>query len=177
MRELICFCLLLLFAAVFPLCWATIDNGEMYVKSAGISLFVGMILSSILNHLIKNTGFHFPTKCPKKFRDKLTPIYKIRQEASIFYIEKWEIQNRAVEVDFGGYATFPFIALFKEWGYVNVMTVQEEHLALENIENLADVFKFLAEKEDLKKLRKLEAKEKKNEPINRLNKPFKDNYI
>lgn len=173
MKELICFCLLICFAAVFPLCWATIGNNEMYVKSAAASLLVGMVLSTILNLLIKNIGFYFSAKLPKKFKGKLTPVYRIEKE--YWSIEKWELQSSVIQNSFGTYVTLPFIALFREWKYVNTRTVIS-NTPPDQIENLADMFEFLATEEDFKKLKELEEQERKDAPYKRLNKDFLENY-
>lgn len=173
MKELICFCLLICFAAVFPLCWATFGNNEMYSQACGVSLMVGMCLSFVINKTIELSKLSFPTKLPKKFKDKMTPIYRIEKE--YWNIEKWELQNTVLANWHGVYMMCPFTALFREWRYVKVRTVRNNTPA-DQIEDLADMFEFLAAEEDFKKLKELEEQERKDAPYKRLNKDFLENY-
>jgi len=113
---------------------------------------------------------------PKRFKGKKTPIYKLVNYGDDYNaIQKWELGwDRDCEL---WYAAFiPGYSLFKFIGYEHVGEI-EINIPAEEIENLGGLYESLAAEKRLKEEQFLDERRKKDEPINKLNQEFKENYV
>lgn len=153
------------------------DAIEMFFLSC---LFSQIILAGyvflvlVFNSLLSNFKFRVKLSPPKRFKNKVTPIYELNVYEEVrnwFSISKYQLEW----TDFGAtsyrFWLLPFITLFQRYKYVPVDCYEFE-MDLDGVTNIG----LLWEGKYSKELEVKSAAQKELEKVNKLNKVFLENY-
>lgn len=159
---------------LLPFTWANIENFDHYCIAWVLSFAVYLIANNIVQFALPSV-ITLPKH--KKFKGRVSPIYKIVDLGDECKITKYEVKATQIYT-YSPEVYFLFLySLFKEYGYVPVRSVVFDKEGFEDIQSLEAYFEFLAEQEDLAAEKERLEKDKNTEPYKRLNKTFNENYI
>lgn len=159
---------------MLPFTWATLKDIDDYFQAWVLSLGLYLVINNIIQFALPSV-----ITLPKheKFKDRVSPIYKIVDLGDKCKITKYEVKATQIYAYSPEVCFLFFYSLFKEYGYVPVRSVVFDKEGFEDIQSLEAYFEFLAEQEDLAAEKERLEKEKNTEPYKRLNKTFNENYI
>jgi len=158
----------------------TLEGKEPFVEKLFIGLLVSQValglyilLVLIINCCISGISFRFKLSPPKRFKTKVTPIYKgiAYEEYGCFTICKYELTW--MDFDGNSYRSYllPFASIFQRYKYKNVGSFEFDY-DLDGITDLEALFEGkLVEKNKIKT-----EKQRQLDRIDNLNKVFKENY-
>lgn len=132
-----------------------------------VSILIFIFGAMFTNQFISKSYFKIPP--PKRFKNKVNPIYKIKKDSEGWYsVSKFELQWNN-EHDLAN--AIPFSKLFATFDYIFVGS----YLFNIELEGITDIEK-LWEEEDAINLAEKELKQRKTDKLEQLNKTFKENY-
>jgi len=182
MKDNIILCLWIAYTIGFGLFGVYIDQKADAVEMFGLSCLFGQILLGIylllillLNTMVGKINYRFKIPPPKRFKNKVTPIYKLNVyegTKNCFSISKYQLEW--VDIDFLNYrfSLIPFSALFQRYKYVPVDFFYEFEMDLDGVTDIG----LLWESEYSKELELKSAAQKEKDRVNKLNKVFLENY-
>ncbi len=139
----------------------------------GIYVVFNLILNGCVQYL--NVRFKFPP--PKKFKNKITPIYKIVSFVGDYntvykYELKWE------DIDMGDIELYliPFSSLFQKYRYIQCNFRYDFEERLENIQNIEELYETALEVKKIKDKKENDVYAREINKLNELNKTFLENY-
>lgn len=161
-----------------------LDEKADAIEMFGLScIFAQLILSGYLllvggfNDLIGKFKFRVKLSPPKRFKNKVSPIYKLtvwEGTKNCFSIGKYELQW----VDFYESYRFwllPFTALFQRYKYVAI-DYYEFEIDLDGVTNIGLLWESEFARRHKKEIDLKSAEQKELEKVNNLNKIFLENY-
>jgi hypothetical protein len=145
---------------------------------AQILLGVWILLSVAINFLIIYFNIRFKIPAPKRFKDKITPIYELvtyHEAVDYFTIKKYVLKWEEFNYETNLFYIVPFVSLLLKYKYVEIGEYEFEH----NISDVTDIALLYEDKYNEIHAKELESKTEKDikaNRINKLNKTFLENY-
>ena len=154
------------------------ENIFISILASQILLAIWIIISIIANSIILECKFRFKISAPKRFKDKVTPIYAIityHELETYFKVKKYELKWKEFNLETSLFYSVPFASLFLKYKYVEVGEYEFEY----EISGITDIALLYEDKYNEIHAKKLEIKTEKDiktHRINKLNKIFLENY-
>lgn len=169
----------------FGLLITTLEGKEPFMEKFGIGFLVAqivlgfyMLIIMIINGCILSTKLRFKLSPPKRFKTKVTPIYKVttyEETNSYFSIGKYELAWIDFNSSNSRFYLLPFVTLFQRYRYQAVEFLEFEQ-KLEESTDIESSFEAKFAEKNKKQIEGKTAKQRELDKINNLNKVFKQNY-
>ncbi|HSE99739.1 MAG TPA: hypothetical protein VLA48_02495 [Nitrososphaeraceae archaeon] len=186
MKDNIILCLWIVYTIGFGVFGVYIDQKADAVEVLGLSCIFAQILlgiylllvlgfNSLLSRFIK---FRIKLSPPKRFKNKVTPIYKLvpwEETKNCFSISKYQLEWTNFGATSYRFWLLPFITLFQHYKYVPVDCYEFE-MDLDGVTNIGLLWEGKYAKKYSKELELKSAAQKELEKVNKLNKVFLENY-
>lgn len=146
---------------------------------AQILLGVYVLLVMLINTGVRKIKHRFKIPAPKRFKNKVTPIYKLNsyEEAkNWFSISKYQLEWTDFDATSYRFWLLPFITLFQRYKYVPVDFFYEFEMDLDGVTNIGLLWEGEFARRNSKEIEVKSAAQKELEKINNLNKVFLENY-
>lgn len=182
MKDNIIACLWIVYTIGFGVLGITLDPKADAIEMFFLScLFSQIILAGyllfilIFNSLLSNFKFRIKLSPPKRFKNKVTPIYKLNDYGGYLSISKYQLEW--VDFSTGSYRfiLLPFITLFQRYKYVPVDCYEFE-MDLDGVTDIGLLWESKFAKKHSKEIELKTAAQKELEKVNKLNKIFLENY-
>jgi hypothetical protein len=141
-------------------------------------LVVWILLSFAINCLIIYSNIRFKIPAPKRFKDKITPIYEMAtyyELESYFTIKKYVLKWEEFNYETNLFYIAPFGSLLLKYKYVQVGEYEFED-KIGDVTDIAILYEDKYNKIHAKELESKTEKDIKTNRINKLNKTFLENY-
>lgn len=185
MKDSLILVLWIIYTIGFGVLGITLDPKADAIEMFGLScLFAQIVLAgylffiSVFNVIISNFKFRIKLSPPKRFKNKVTPIYELvpwEETKNCFSISKYQLER--TDFDSGCYRFWllPFITLFQRYKYVPVDCYEFE-MDLDAVTNIGLLWESVFAKRYSKESELKTAAQKELEKVNKLNKVFLENY-
>lgn len=160
------------------------EGGESFLEkffigilAANVILAIYITFNLILNGCVQYLNVRFKFLPPKKFKNKVTPIYKITSFTNDWNtIYKYQLEWE--DIDMGDIELYliPFSSLFQKYRYVQCSFRYEFEERLENIQNIEELYETALEVKKIKDKKENDVYAREINKLNELNKTFLENY-
>jgi hypothetical protein len=141
-------------------------------------LVIWILLSFAINFLTLNSNIRFKIPAPKRFKDKVTPIYElVTYHEFVYYftikkyVLKWEEFNYETDL----FCIVPFVSLLLKYKYIEVGEYEFEN-KISSITDIAVLYEDRYNEIYEKNLKIRTDEDIKIDMISKLNKTFLENY-
>jgi hypothetical protein len=141
-------------------------------------LVIWILLSFAINFLILYSNIRFKIPAPKRFKDKITPIYEMatyHEAVYHFTIKKYVLKWEEFNYETNLFYIVPFVSLLLKYKYVEVGEYEFEY-EISGITDIALLYEDRYNEIHAKELEIKTEKDIKTNRINKLNKTFLENY-
>jgi len=148
------------------------------ILAAQIILGAWILISMIINNLLLYSNLRFKITAPKRFKDKVTPIYEMvtyYECDSYFKVKKYELKWKEFDFETSLFFIVPFSALFLNYKYIEVGEYEFE-FEISGITDIAALYEDTYNEIHAKELKIKTKDDIKTNRINKLNKIFLENY-